>query len=177
MCGVPPVLAPLLAPCSENMCGVPPPGIHFFCAVPSHFSSVPWILWLCLGFWAKLRTWQVPACKFKPSSSCILECGTPSWACFGTFASIVGKLQFLRNSRSSWPETGLSVVVQFKCLSLIVAARWSSKTPFSPKLPIFQNLFWGRIWKLGASSILASRYFCTDLIPCKNRWLPPPNLE
>ena len=30
MCGV----APLLAPCSENMCSVPPPGIHFFCAVP-----------------------------------------------------------------------------------------------------------------------------------------------
>ena len=62
----------------------PPPGIHFFCAVspPSQFSSVPWTLWLCLGFWAKLRIWLVPAWKMKPSSTCFLECGTPSWACF-----------------------------------------------------------------------------------------------
>ena len=54
---------------------------HFLCGVPPPFSSVPWTLWLCLGFWAKLRIWQVPACKLKPSSTCILECGTPSWAC------------------------------------------------------------------------------------------------
>ena len=53
--------APILAPCSE--------------------SSVPWTLWLCLGFWAKFRIWQVQPCNMKPSSTCILECGTPSWAC------------------------------------------------------------------------------------------------
>ena len=71
------------------ICGVPPPGTLFRKYVytfsvrcpPPKFSSVPWTLWLCLGFWAKLRIWQVPACKMKPSSTCILECGTPSWAC------------------------------------------------------------------------------------------------
>ena len=63
---------PICYPLKKSMCGVPPP----------KFSSVPWTLWLCLGFWAKLRIWQVPACKMKPSSTCILECGTPSWACF-----------------------------------------------------------------------------------------------
>ena len=63
---------PLLAPCSESMCGVPPPYWYpvkkicavsppsrntlFLCSVPSpQFSSVPWTLWLCLGFWANLR--------------------------------------------------------------------------------------------------------------------------
>ena len=67
MCGVP----PLLATCSENMCGVPPSWYTLFlCGVPPspQFNFVPWTLWLCLGFWAKLRIWQVPAC--------ILECGT-----------------------------------------------------------------------------------------------------
>ena len=29
-----------------------------------------------------MRIWQVPACKIKSTSTCILECGTPSWACF-----------------------------------------------------------------------------------------------
>ena len=53
----------------------------FLCVVHPQFSSVPWTLWLCLGFWAKLRIWQVLACKMKPRSTCILECGTPSWAC------------------------------------------------------------------------------------------------
>ena len=103
MCGVPPPYWP----CSESMCGVPtpywqpfqktcavspPPGIHFFCAVsPPQFSSVPWKLWLCLGFWGKLRIWQVPACMMKPSSTCILECGTPSWASlFYSLSWIVG---------------------------------------------------------------------------------------
>ena len=46
-----------------------------------------WTLWLCLGFWAKLIIWKVPACKMKPSSTCILECGTPSWACYSSFVS------------------------------------------------------------------------------------------
>ena len=88
-CAVSPAIGPLfrkyvrcppslLAPCSENMCGVPPSlYILFLCGVPPpQFSSVPWTLCFCLGFWAK-----VPACKMKPSSTCILECGTPSWAC------------------------------------------------------------------------------------------------
>ena len=74
---------PLLDTCSENMCGVPYSRYTLFCAVPPplQFSFVPWTLWLCLGFWAKLRIWQVPACKMKRSSTCTLECGTPSWAC------------------------------------------------------------------------------------------------
>ena len=47
MCGVP----PLLAPCSENMCGVPPPSIHFFVRCPPPcFSSVPWTLGSVLDF-------------------------------------------------------------------------------------------------------------------------------
>ena len=77
------VSPPLLDTCSENMCGVPYSRYTLFCAVPPplQFSFVPWTLWLCLGFWAKLRIWQVPACKMKRSSTCTLECGTPSWAC------------------------------------------------------------------------------------------------
>ena len=56
---------PLLDTCSENMCGVPYSRYTLFCAVPPplQFSFVPWTLWLRLGFWAKLRIWQVPACK------------------------------------------------------------------------------------------------------------------
>ena len=62
----------------------PPLSVNTFFVrcLPPKFISLPWTLWLCLGFWAKLRIWQVPACKMKPSSTCILECGTPSWACF-----------------------------------------------------------------------------------------------
>ena len=93
MCGVP---TPLIGPV-QKVCAVSPPPIStlfrkyvrcppswytlFLCRVPPTFSSVPWTLWLCLRFWAKSRIWQVPACKMKPSSTCILDCGTPSWAC------------------------------------------------------------------------------------------------
>ena len=67
----------------QKICAVSPLPVSLFSVrcPPPQFSSVPWTLWLCLGFWAKLRIWQVPACKMKPSSTCILECGTPSWAC------------------------------------------------------------------------------------------------
>ena len=59
----------------------PPP----FRKLAPKFSSLPWTLWLCLGFWAKLRIWLVHDCKMKPSSTCILECGTPSWDCYAIF--------------------------------------------------------------------------------------------
>ena len=32
-----------------------------------------------------MRIWQVTSYKINPSSTCILECGTPSWACFINF--------------------------------------------------------------------------------------------
>ena len=62
----------------------PPLSVNTFSVrcLPPKFISLPWTLWLCLGFWAKLRIWLVHDCKMKPSSTCILECGTPSWACF-----------------------------------------------------------------------------------------------
>ena len=65
MCGVPPLLAPCsesmcgvplqLAPCSENMCGGGSRYTLFLCLVHPQFTFVPWTLWLCLGFSAKLR--------------------------------------------------------------------------------------------------------------------------
>ena len=103
LCGVPTLIfwcavSPSLIGPVQKVCAVSPPPIgtlfrkYVRCpplpvytfsvrCPPPTFSSVPWTLWLCLGFWAKLRIWQVPACKIKPSSTCILECGTPSWAC------------------------------------------------------------------------------------------------
>ena len=88
MCGVPPPSFyvvqcphPMCYSHQQSMCGVPPSQFTFFlCGVPPNVVFFP--LWLCLGFKAKLRIWQVPAFKMKPSSTCILECGTPSWACF-----------------------------------------------------------------------------------------------
>ena len=53
----------------------------FLCGVPPQFISVPWTLWLCLGFRTKVIISQVPAFKMKPSSTWFLECGTPRWAC------------------------------------------------------------------------------------------------
>ena len=96
-CAVSPPLPPI-GPV-QKVCAVSPPPIgnlfrkHVRCPLlpvytfsvrcpPPQFSSVPWKLWLCLGFWGKLRIWQVPACKMKQSSTCILECCTPSCACF-----------------------------------------------------------------------------------------------
>ena len=72
LCGVP----TQLAPCLESMCSVPPPiGTLFrnMCGVPTSRYT----LFLC-GVPPPL---QVPACKMKPSSTCILKCGTPSSAC------------------------------------------------------------------------------------------------
>ena len=67
----------------RKICAVSPLPVYTFSVwCPPPFSSVPWTLWLCLGFWAQLRIWKVPACKMKPSSTLILECGTPCWACF-----------------------------------------------------------------------------------------------
>ena len=83
MCGVPP---PYWHPVHKICAVSPPPGINFFCAVSLQFSSVPWTLWLCLGFWARLRILQVPACKMKPNSTSILEFGTPGRACFLAFS-------------------------------------------------------------------------------------------
>ena len=56
----------------------PPLPVYVFCAVFPPLCHI----WFCLGFQAKLRIWKVPACKMKPSSTLILECGTPCWACF-----------------------------------------------------------------------------------------------
>ena len=45
-----------------------------------------WFLWIknlpLSWILSKIENLQVPACKMKPSSTCILQCGTPSWACF-----------------------------------------------------------------------------------------------
>ena len=102
MCSVPPYWPPVQKVCVvspppywhpvQKICAVSPPSryILFLCCVPpTQFSSVPWTLWLCLGFWAKLRIWQVQAFKMKPSSTCILECGTPSWACCFTVIDVI----------------------------------------------------------------------------------------
>ena len=70
-----------------------PPAAHLFLTDPMTTGSLFWCevltpigpffrkYVLCLEFWAKLRIWQIPACKMKASSTCILECGTPSWDC------------------------------------------------------------------------------------------------
>ena len=68
----------LLAPV-QKVCAVSPPiGTLFrkyvqWLPLPVYTFSVPWTPWLCLGFWAKLRICQVPACKVKPQS------GNISW--------------------------------------------------------------------------------------------------
>ena len=69
-CAVSPPIGHLL----RKYLGCPPPycyPVQKICAVSplTQFSVVPWTLWLCLGFGAKLRIWQVPACKMKPSST------------------------------------------------------------------------------------------------------------
>ena len=113
-CGVPPsqyMLSfnvvrcphPLCSTHQEDVCGVPPFQYKFFCAVsPPPCNSVPLphlALSLilskvenlessslqdeatnCFFYWV---TW--PQFDYQSSSTCISECGTPSWACLITF--------------------------------------------------------------------------------------------
>ena len=98
MCCVPPYRPPFQKVCAVSPLHIgtlfrkyvrcPHLPVYTF-SVWCQFSSVPWTLWLCLGFWAKLRNWQVPVCKMKSSAICILKCGTPSWACHAVFFSFL----------------------------------------------------------------------------------------
>ena len=91
MCGVPPPPHPNCSPNQESRCSVPPNvvlclchprlGLGFYirtyehtfmCVVPPPFNVV-----LCLG----LST-LIPQLKYQSNSTYILECGTPSSACF-----------------------------------------------------------------------------------------------
>ena len=123
MCSVPPPIGPLFRKyvrCPPSPIGTlfrkyvrcPHLPVYTFSVQcpPSQFISASWTIWLCLGFWAKLIIWQVPACKMKPSSTCILECGTPSWACFPLF--------FVRRNQKnlfcqSWQERPLAAILYF----------------------------------------------------------------
>ena len=80
MCCVPPFCPPVQEACAVSN----PPGLLFFCAVsppPPQCSSVPlphpslsWILSLVENLTFCMN--------YQSSSTCISECGTPSWACF-----------------------------------------------------------------------------------------------
>ena len=64
---------PPIGPLFRKYVQCPPLPVYTFLVRCPHplFSSVPWTLWLCLVFWAKLRILQVPAWRMKPSSTCI----------------------------------------------------------------------------------------------------------
>ena len=90
-CGVPTPIRYVGCPHLNKVCAVfPPSSIRFFlCGVPPPLCHT----WLCLGFEAKLRIWQVQACKMKPQivffymlpqlnsqsiSTCVSECENPN---------------------------------------------------------------------------------------------------
>ena len=63
---------PYSLPNQESMCCVPPFHYKFFlCGVPPQYRSVP----------LSIHTDTLPQLKYHPCSTCISECGTPSWAC------------------------------------------------------------------------------------------------
>ena len=63
MCGVHTLIRYERCPHLNKVCAVSPhfQYMFFLCGVPPHFHT-----WLCLVFLAKLRIWQVPACKMMP---------------------------------------------------------------------------------------------------------------
>ena len=80
---------PYCSPHQVGMCVVPPSSISFSVLCPPNVIICLCRTRLCLGFYAKLRIRQIPACKMKPqivvfvcylapSSTWIFECGTPS---------------------------------------------------------------------------------------------------
>ena len=63
LCDVPTPIRYVRCPHLNKVCAVSPPSsiCFFLCGVPPLCHT-----WLCLRFVAKLRIWQVPACKMKP---------------------------------------------------------------------------------------------------------------
>ena len=113
MCVVPPpslfLLSTPIVPSIKKVCAVSPTSsVCFFCAVSPHRISVPlphsamsWILskvqnlsssslqdWLFLCV-----TW--PQLIYHSSSTCIYECGTPSWACFQSWSWVWSQQKYV----------------------------------------------------------------------------------
>ena len=81
---------------------------------PLQFSSVPWTLWLCLGFWAKLRIWQVPACKIKPKIVFFCVCYLLACHCLSLFSSPTYYFHFILSVMTLSHRTATQVKTNIK---------------------------------------------------------------